>query len=121
MIAKLRAAVFLALVALLALPFTESPSLARTHVSVGVGLGFGTWPYYYPPPYYYYPPPAYYVPPAVYYSPPPPVYYTPMPARATATPTECRTFSGNATNDQSGQPFYGRACLWPDGQWHIVQ
>jgi hypothetical protein len=91
---------------------------ARTHVFVGVGVG---WPhYYYAPPYYYYPPPYYYYPPpppVVYYA-PPPAYYVPAPA---VTPqANCRTYQGDATNDQTGQPFYGTACLWPDGRWHIV-
>ncbi len=112
------------LLALLALPFAPSANAdhhhEHSHVSVGIGLGFGGWPYYYPPPAYYYPPPVYYVPPAVYYTPPPPVYIAPMPTPATATPSECRVFSGDATNDQTGKPYYGRACLWPDGRWHIV-
>jgi hypothetical protein len=95
-------------------------AVVRTRVYVGVGLGFAPWPYYYAPPVYYYPPPIYYPPPVVYYAPPPPIYYTPLPPPLTATPAQCRIFSGDATNDQSGQPFYGRACLWADGRWHIV-
>ena len=86
-----------------------APAMARTHVFLGVGVG---WPYYYyPPPYYYYPPPYY------YYAPPPVYYYVPAPV---VTPQTCRQFSGDATNDQTQQPFYGTACLWPDGRWHIV-
>lgn len=45
---------------------------ARTHVSIGIGIG-GYYPYGYG---YYGPPPVYYAPPPVYYAPPPvyPVY-----------------------------------------------
>ena len=91
----------------------SSPAEARTRVFVGVGLGFG---YYYPPPYYYYP--YYYPPPAYYY--PPPAYYYPPPTYYAPPATNCQTFQGNATNDQTGQPFYGTACLGPDGRWHIA-
>ena len=107
------------LVALTALPFASA--MARTRVHAGVGLGFGTWPYRRWPPRYYFPPPVYVVPRTVWVAPPPPIYFTPMPPPATVTPRQCRVFSGDATNDQTGQPFFGRACLWPDGQWHIVQ
>ena len=37
---------------------------------IGGALGWGLWPYYYPPDYYYYPPPPYYYPPPEYYYPP---------------------------------------------------
>jgi len=108
------------LLAAMTLAVDTSPAEAGTRVYVGVGLGFAPWPYYHYPPPYYYPPPIYYPPPVVYYAPPPPIYYTPLPPPATATPARCRIFSGDATNDQSGQPFFGRACLWADGRWHII-
>jgi len=81
--------------------------------SVFLGFNFGAPAYYRPyyRPVYYYPPPVYYVPPPppVYYA---PTYYAPAPA--------CRQFSGDATIDGSGRPFYGRACLGAGGLWHIV-
>lgn len=81
-------------------------------------FGFNFPLFYDPYPYY----PAYY--PAYYYAPPPPVYYYPPPAyyappRVASGPSQCRQFSGDATNDQTGEPFVGTACLWPDGRWHI--
>jgi hypothetical protein len=92
-----------------------APAAARTRVFLGVGV----WPYYaYPPPYYY-PPPVYYGPPVVYYA-PPPVTYAPLPQPPSAPAQYCRQYRGDATNDQTGQPFFGTACLWPDGRWHIV-
>jgi hypothetical protein len=45
---------------------------ARTHVSIGIGIG-GFYPYG-----YYAPPPVYYAPPPVYYA-PAPAYYAPAP------------------------------------------
>ena len=41
-----------------------SSMFARTHFSIGIGIG-GPYGYYYPPP------PVYYAPPPVYYAPPP--------------------------------------------------
>ncbi len=82
------------------------------HSSFFLGLNLGPPAYYYPPPRRYY----YYVPPPVYYVPPPPVVYAPP----MATGPACRTFSGDATIDASGAPFYGTACLEADGRWHIV-
>lgn len=70
-------------------------------------LFYDPYPYY--PAYYYAPPPVYYYPPPAYYAPP----------RVATGPSQCRQFSGNATNDQTGEPFVGTACLWPDGRWHI--
>jgi hypothetical protein len=32
----------------------------------------------------------------------------------------CRTFNGDAIVNDTGEPFYGTACLQADGQWHIV-
>ena len=80
------------------------------HFHGGVFLGFGPfWPYYDP---YFYPYPAYYP----YY----PVPYG-APAPTTISPqANCVKFNGDATNDQTGQPFYGTACMQPDGKWHIV-
>ena len=94
-----------------------TPGEAHGHVTVGIGLGVAPWPYYAPPPAYLYPPPAYYVPPA-YYA-PPPVYYAP-PAPPVGAAPRCREYHGDASIDASGEPFYGTACLWPDGQWHIA-
>jgi len=61
-------------VALVAVPMAvsliSSPAMARTIVSVGIGM---------PGPAYYGPPPYAYGPPAYYYAPPPPVYVVPPP------------------------------------------
>src|SRR5258708_9720693 len=46
-----------------------SPADARSHFSIGVGVGLGG-PYYAPPPGYYAPPPG-------FYAPPPPVAHAP--------------------------------------------
>lgn len=106
-------AVLMCALAILAIGASLTPAEAhRSRVFIGVGTYFGP-PYgYYPPPYYYYPPPVYYA--------PAPVYYAPAPA--VVTPAQnCRDYRGDATVDGSGgQPFYGRACLQPDGKWHIV-
>ena len=91
---------------------------SRSHFVLGIGLNLGPPCCYYapPPPYYY---PAYYPPPYYYYPPPPPpAYYAPAPV--TAGP-QCREWRGDAKNEQTGQPFYGTACLMPDGRWHIVR
>jgi len=32
-----------------------------------------------------------------------------------------RSCSIDGTNDDTGQPFYGIACLQADGRWHIVE
>src|SRR4051812_2857729 len=77
------------------------------HSRVFVGVG-GYWgPSYYP---YYYPP--------AYYYPPPPAYVTPAPPYQSSY---CRQFNGDATIDASGGPFYGTACMGPDGKWHITR
>ena len=83
------------------------------HFHGRVLLGFGSfgpfWPYYDP---FYYPYPAYYG---------PPYYRVPYGAPATISPqANCIQFNGDATNDQTGQPFYGTACMQADGKWHIV-
>ena len=93
---------------------------ASAHTRVFFGFGFG--PVYAPPPYYYPPPPAYYYPPVpAYYVAPPPVVYSPAPTvQAPPSSGYCREYRGNATIDGNNQPFYGTACLQPDGKWHIV-
>lgn len=96
------------------------PGAAYAHSRVFLGFNVGYPGYYYGPPAYYYPPPVYYAPP------PPVVYYTPPPAAPVYAPPaapaqNCRTFNGDATIDASGQPFYGTACLGPDGRWRITQ
>ncbi len=108
---------------------TGGSALASTHVGVGIGIGV---PLYAPPPpvYYYPPPPVYYAPPPVVYSPPPPVYNGPIYAapQQTSSPVappppqtgNCRQYQGDATIDGRNQPFYGTACLGPDGKWHIT-
>jgi len=96
------------------------PAEGEARTSVFVGADFGYPGYYHRPyPYHrgYYRPPAYYYPPPVYYA-PPPVYYAP-PIGGTISPSNCRTFRGDASIDASGQPFYGTACLLADGRWHI--
>jgi hypothetical protein len=56
--------------------------------------------------------------PSYYYAPPPRVLYVPAPI---VRPTgQCTVFNGDAVIDGSGQPFYGRACIFTDGRWHIV-
>lgn len=113
--------------AILGIVIAVSPQ-ADARVFVGVGVGV---PIYAPPPIYYYPPPppVYYVPPPVVYAPPPPapVYVAPQPAPASTAPSpppsqtgNCRQYRGDATIDGRNQPFYGTACLQPDGRWHIV-
>jgi hypothetical protein len=82
------------------------------HSRVYFSFGFG--PFFAPYPYYYYPPPVYYAPPPVYYVPAPTVVQAP------AANPYCRTFHGDATIDAKGRPFYGTACLQPDGKWYIV-
>ena len=54
---------------------------------IGGALGWGLWPYYYPP-YYYYPGPPY------YYYPPPPDYYYPPPAQGSQLPPTVSEGSG---------------------------
>ena len=114
----LRVFAVLAAAAGLALPGVAH---ARSHVFLGFNFGV---PAYYPPPVYYAPPPPVYYappPPVVVYQPPPPVYTyaPPAPAPAPTVSPTCRTYNGDATIDASGRPFYGTACLGPDGRWHI--
>jgi hypothetical protein len=100
---------------------TASSAEARSRFSFGIGLNFGVPCCYYAPAPYYYPAyyPAYY-PPPYYYPPAPPAYYAPAYYGPAAAP-QCREWRGDAKNEQTGQPFYGTACLQPDGRWHIVR
>ena len=111
MIRKARALGFLAVLLIAA-----TASLpASAHSRFFFGFGF---PFYVPPyPAYYYAP--YYAPP-VYYA-PPTYYYVPAPVvRRYPPPSYCRRVNGEATIDATGQPFYGIACLWPDGRWRTA-
>ena len=75
------------------------------HSTIFLGFNYG-FPIYRPAPVYY----------APYYAPPPRVVYVERPPAA----PPCRRFDGDATIDDSGQPFYGVACLLSDGRWHIA-
>ncbi len=94
------------------------PAAAQARVFVGVGIGVPVYRPYYP---YY--APVYYPPPAVVYAPPvvvaPPQVAVPAISAPAAT-GYCRQYRGDATVDGAGHPFYGTACLQPDGRWHIV-
>ena len=68
------------------------------------------WPFAYP---YYNP--YYYDYPGTW------TYVVPSPLYAAPLAGDCRTFQGDALIAGTSQPFYGSACLQPDGQWHIVQ
>jgi hypothetical protein len=68
--------------------------------------------YFYPAPVYPYPDP--YALPVI--APPPPALVVVAPAPQ----QQCREYQGDAIINGSNQPFYGTACLEPDGQWHIV-
>jgi len=103
----------------------SAPASAHSRFFFGFGFPlFWGFPYYAP---YYYPAPVYYTPPPVYYA-PQPAYYSPYDAffnRPVYTPPQprvnCRKFSGDGIDDDTGQPFYGVACLQADGKWHIVE
>jgi len=69
--------------------------------------------YFYPAPVYPYPDP--YALPVIAPPPPAPVVVAPP-----APQQQCREYQGDAIINGSNQPFYGTACLEPDGQWHIV-
>ena len=74
---------------------------ARTHVSIGIGIG-GYYPYGY-----------YYAPPPVYYAPPAPAYYAPAPAYPYYAP-------GYAPSSVwiSGYYYpYGGRRMWRPGYW----
>ena len=120
-----------ALAALMLLLVVSLPGAAQAG---GVFIAF-PFPFIFPFPFFgapYYSPPAYYPPPAPYY--PQPAVYQPQAAPAattahpaaasaahTATSHNCKTFKGNATSDDTHEPFYGTACLGTDGKWHIHQ
>lgn len=70
----------------------------------GAVLPFG-YPYY--DPYYYDYPGAW-------------TYVVPSPLYAAPLAGQCRTFEGDARIAGTSQPFYGSACMQPDGQWHIA-
>lgn len=124
---SLRSWLFLALLACVAV-MTTFPAHA------GGSVGFSYWsggPGYYPHhrPYYgpryrssvvIYPAPVYYGPPPPRYYPAPYPVYAPPPVPVVQATQQCMQYNGNAVIDNSGQPFYGRACLFTDGRWHIV-
>jgi hypothetical protein len=58
--------------------------------------------------------------PSYVYAPPPRVIYYPDYAPIVRPTGQCTQFNGDAVIDGSGQPFYGRACIFTDGRWHIV-
>jgi hypothetical protein len=67
--------------------------------------------YFYPAPIYPYPDPY-----AL------PVLAAPGPTVVVPAPQQqCREYQGDAVMNDNGQPFFGTACLGPDGQWHIVR
>jgi hypothetical protein len=106
---------FLRFVAVFALALTASlPASAHSRFFFGFGFPLFFPAYYDYPPHYYYPPPAYYYPPPVYYAPAPAAYVAPAPT------VNCRRFQGDGTDDDTGQPFFGIACMQADGRWHIV-
>jgi len=127
---SVRSWLFLALLACVAV-MTSFPAHAGGNVSVGIGYWSG-------PGYYHhhhhrghwgprfrssvmiYPAPVYVAPRPVYYPAPYPVYPAPVPAPVIQATQQCMQYNGDATIDGSGQPFYGRACLFTDGRWHIV-
>jgi hypothetical protein len=127
---SVRSWLFLALLACVAV-MTTFPAHAGGNVSVGIGYWSGPGYYshhhhhhrgYYGPRYrssvMIYPAPVYYPPPRPVYYPAYPVY--PVPQPVVQATQQCMQYNGDATIDGSGQPFYGRACLFTDGRWHIV-
>jgi hypothetical protein len=58
--------------------------------------------------------------PSYVYAPPPRVIYYDTYAPIVRPTGQCTVFNGDAVIDGSGQPFYGRACIFTDGRWHIV-
>jgi len=119
---------------------TSFPAHAGGNVSVGIGYYSGPgfrhhghyrpayWgPRYHGPRYYgpryrssvvIFPAPVYVAPRPVYQT--YPVYPVPAPAPVVQATQQCMQYNGDAIVDNSGQPFYGRACLFTDGRWHIV-
>jgi len=125
---------FCALLACVAV-MTSFPAHAGGGSSVSFGFGYSSGPHYGHRHYHgyrghrgYYGPryrsSVMILPAPVYYPPPRPVYY-PAPVYVAPAPViqptqQCMQYNGNAVIDNSGQPFYGRACLFTDGRWHIV-
>lgn len=108
--------------AVTALTAASLPASAHgSRVSVGIYSGYPAYPAYYPYHYYrpYWGPRVVYTAPVIY-APPPPVYYAPAPTVTPSATQQCRKYNGDATVDGSGDPFYGTACLFTDGRWHIV-
>jgi hypothetical protein len=67
--------------------------------------------------------PAWYLYPApIYPYPDPDTQILVIESRDTVLPATdiCREFHGDAMVNDTGQPFYGTACLQDDGLWHIV-
>ena len=58
--------------------------------------------------------------PSYVYAPPPRVIYYDSYAPIVRPTGQCTVFNGDAVIDGSGRPFYGRACIFTDGRWHIV-
>ncbi len=79
------------------------------------------YPYYYPRrSVFVYSAPVYAAPVYPVYAPPPVIAYPSYSAAPIAPTAQCTTFNGDATIDGSGTPFFGRACIFTDGRWHIV-
>lgn len=125
---SVRSWIFLGLLACVAV-MTSFPA----HAGGSVGFSYWSGPGYYPHhrPYYgpryrssvvIYPAPVYYGPPPPRYYPYPAPYpvYAPPPVPVVQATQQCMQYNGDAVIDNSGQPFYGRACLFTDGRWHIV-
>lgn len=79
------------------------------------GGRFGWW-WIVGPRWFWGPGPGYQQPRPIVIVPPSPVWQQ-QPA---APEAYCREYQGNATIDGSSQPFYGTACLQPDGSWRIA-
>ena len=118
------------LMALFVAVVASFPAAAQTSVSVGVwsvsdrhphghrhrghGHDGHRWGHRPRSSFYFYSAPAY------AYAPPPRVIYYPAYMPAVVPTQQCTFFNGDAVIDGSGQPFYGSACLFTDGRWHIV-
>lgn len=132
--------------ALLAVGAMETPALAHSHVSIGIGLGFPVYPAYgygyrphYAHPYYpryyrphyaprviYAPPPVVYAPPPVIYAAPPVIYQQPVQAAPTSDVYRasngqyCREYQSTIRVGGQYQNSYGTACQDPDGTWRVA-
>ena len=76
---------------------------ARTHVSIGIGIG-GYYPYGY-----------YYAPPPVYYAPPAPAYYAPAPVPA--YPYYAPGYAPSSIWISGYYYPYGARRVWRPGYW----